>query len=324
MNSKLLVNLAVLFFGGLMGTVANAAIIYPREPEGGRQMVMRFAAEFVGRNLPPFKRISSTNDLTLAPPLQAFAAGNLAQGKLLIGATSGGNGWQAWKYIFMRGTNIVGDAWLEADEKTGRAIKCTSIGESGFNVEIETTLNEAAQMPEVQLHDYEARLLDDHLVSFFAVWLHGKTNDIIIPLAPTYNRMHAYLPYSERQIIEILEPEAKRDVVMWKKFNEQMGDVVTERNLNEQQQKNNDVYARAMMDYEKAHGGNCGPISYYGMSAPFETLAPHVQTFTLMGKSSKCGDLKYKVKVTYGLFMEDVKKVEILEKLPTAGTKDGP
>lgn len=294
-----------------MGTTASAAIIYPVEPEGGRQMVMRFAAEFVGKDLPPFTGISSTDELTFAHPIQAFEAGNLAKGQLLPGATSGGNGWQAWKYFFMRGTNIIGVAWLEADEKTGKAVKCTSIGESGFNAEIETTLNEAAQMPEVQLHDYEARLLDDHLVSFFAVWLHGKTNDIIIPLAPTFNRFNADQPYSERQIIEILEPEAKRDILMWKK-------------LNEQRQHYEGACAKAMMDYEKSHGGNCGPISYYGMSAPIHTVSPHVETFILMGMSGKCGKLIYKVKVTYGLFMEDVTKVEILEKLPDTEIKDEP
>lgn len=64
-------------------------------------------------------------------------------------------------------------------------------------------------------------------------------------------------------------------------------------------------------------------LCLYGMSAPFQNVAPHVQIFTLMGKSSGCGKLEYKVKVTFASHFEGVKKVEILEKLRDKGTNDG-
>ncbi len=297
MKTKLLLCLALV-----LSDYCRAAIIYPKEPDGGRQMVIQFASYFVGKNLPPFKGISTTNDLTFAPPLLEYGAADLAKGQLLAGATSGRDGWQMWNYIFMHGTNAVGVAYLEADEKTGKPLKCNSLGDSVFCEEIEKALPEAEQLPQVQKLDYEARLLDDPLVAFSAVWLHGQSNDIIIPLPPTYNRMNAYQPYSESQIIKILAPEARRDIVMWAK-------------LNKQRQKDGDTYAKAMMDYEKTHGGKCGTISFYGMSAPFQTVAPHVETFTLLGMSGGCGKLEYKVKVTYGRNLDDVKKVEILEKL---------
>jgi hypothetical protein len=298
MNFKIILCLALVLSGNCF-----AAIVYPKEPDGGRQMVIQFANYFVGKNLPPFKGISTTIDLTFAPPLQEYGSGDLAKGELLTGATSGRDGLQIWKYIFMHGTNVVAEAYLEADENTGKPLKCTSLGSSAFCEEIEIALQEAEQLPQVHKQDYEARLLDDRLVSFGAVWLHGQSNDIIIPLPPTYNRMNAYQLYSESQIIKILAPEARRDITMWAK-------------LEKQRQKDNDVYVKAMTDYEKAHGGKCGSISFYGRSGPFQVLKPRVEIIHLLGMSSECGKLAYKIKITY---KDDtrfkVKQVEVLEKV---------
>ena len=297
MKLKLILCLALV-----LGANCHAAIVYAKEPDGGRQMVVQFASEFVGKNLPPFKKIESTNDLTFGHALPCYSAGDIANGQLLTGATSGRNGQQPWKYVFLHETHVVGNAVLLVDEKAGKPIKCNSIGSDDFSEETLDALQTAEQWPQVQAQDYEVRLLDDMLVSFEAVWLHGKTNDIIIPLPPTYGRMNAYQPYSDSQIIKILEPEAKRDKIMWA-------------NLDKQRKHDENAYAKAMTDYEKSHGGKCGAVSFYGESSPFENLSPHVQIFTLLGKSSQCGQVSYKVKVTYEHNFDDVKTVEILEKL---------
>lgn len=293
----------VLGFAILFSNCCFAGIVYPKEPDGGRQMAMQFASEFVGKNLPPFKGIETTNDLTFGHALPCYGAGDLANGQLLIGAKLGWNGQQPWKYVFLHGSNVIGNAFVQADEKTGKALKCNSVGSDSFSEETLQALQTAEQWPQVQAQDYEVRLLDDMLVSFEAVWLHGKANDIIIPLPDaTYDRMNAYQPYSESQIIKILEPEAKRDKIMWA-------------NLEKQRKHDNDAYIKAMTDYENAHGGKCGTISLYGMSSPFENVSPRVQIFILQGISSECGKLNYKVKVTYRGNFDDVKTVEILEKL---------
>lgn len=297
MNSKLLLCHALVLSG-----YCHAAIIYPREPDGGRQMVMQFASEFVGKNLPPFKEISTTNALTFAHALPLYSAGDLASGKLLVGANLGWGGRQSWKYVFLHGTSVVGNAFLLVDEKTGKPIKCSSLGNDAFSEETIEALQAAERWPQVQAQDYEVRLLNDMLVSFEAVWLHEKTNDIIIPLPPTYSRMDAYQPYTESQVIKILEPEAKRDKIMWA-------------NLEKQRKHDEDAYAKAMTDYEKAHGDKCGIISFHGESSPFEKVSPHVRIFILLGKSSQCGQVSYKVKVTYEHNFDGVKTVEILEKL---------
>ena len=104
--------------------------------------------------------------------------------------------------VFMHGTNVVAGVDLEADENTGKPLKCTSLGDGDkvFSKETLKALQAAGQLPPVQQQDYEARLLANELVSFQAVWLHGKSNDFIIPLPPTYDRMNAYQPYSESQV----------------------------------------------------------------------------------------------------------------------------
>ena len=45
--------------------------------------------------------------------------------------------------------------------------------------------------------------------SFVAVWLHGKSDDIIIPLPPNHYGKKAYQPYTEQAIIKLLKPEAE-------------------------------------------------------------------------------------------------------------------
>lgn len=52
MNPKPLPGLALILIGN-----CHAAIFYPKELDGGRQMVIQFANYFVGMNLPPFKEI---------------------------------------------------------------------------------------------------------------------------------------------------------------------------------------------------------------------------------------------------------------------------
>jgi len=46
-------------------------------------------------------------------------------------------------------------------------------------------------------------------LNFGAVWLHGAADDIILPLdPPTFGRFKPSQPYSESQVIKILQPEA--------------------------------------------------------------------------------------------------------------------
>ncbi len=68
----------------------------------------------------------------------------------------------------------------------------------------------AEQLPQIKEQDYELRRLDCPSILFVAVWLHGKSDDILIPLPPTGGRWNAYQLYSESQMIELLQPESEK------------------------------------------------------------------------------------------------------------------
>lgn len=99
MKPGLLLGLVLILSAVSFHLNSHAVVIYPKEPDGGREMVMQFANHFVGKNLPPFEGTGTTNDLTFAPPLPAYGTGDLAKEQLLTGATSSRDGWQMWKYI---------------------------------------------------------------------------------------------------------------------------------------------------------------------------------------------------------------------------------
>jgi hypothetical protein len=74
-------------------------------------------------------------------------------------------------------------------------------------------LNVAEKLPQLKDRDYEVRYFEVDSIyswSFSAIWLHNKSDDILIPLPPTFKRFNAYQPYSQKQVISILEPAAKQ------------------------------------------------------------------------------------------------------------------
>ncbi len=205
MNPKLLLGLA-LVLSGLPGHNCNAAINCPKVPEGGRQIV----CEKVSRILQSFPRSFKglrIEDLTVADPYQSYSVGltDLASGKLLSATKADG-----WQYLLVHGTNAFRVAYLTADGKTGKAMKCTGLSESDFSDGRLEALRIAEQLPQVKKQDYELRALDMPWILFAAVWLHGKSDDIIIPLPPTFGRWDAYQPYSESRMIKLLQPEVKK------------------------------------------------------------------------------------------------------------------
>jgi hypothetical protein len=76
---------------------------------------------------------------------------------------------------------------------------------------LKEALQKAEELPQVKEQDYELRSLAIDLW-FRAVWLHGKTNDIIIPLPPTYGQWNAYQPYSENEMMKLLKPDAENSL----------------------------------------------------------------------------------------------------------------
>ncbi len=291
MKPKLLLCLALVLSGN-----CHAAIVYPKAPDGGGEIVSNnLDAKLLG--------VSSTKNLIIKISYREYFVGttNLAAGQLLSSATLGG-----WQYLIIHGTNAVGAAELNADETNGSSPRFNSLEKPFYPDAPLKALQIAEQLPQVIKSDYEFRHLDI-MHTFRAVWLHGQSDDIIIPIPLTYAPLKAYQPYSESQIIQLLQPEAQKDIEMEKK-------------LAEQEQKNKDAYSQAMTDYEKAHGGNCGTIVFSGLSLSYgknlQNAEPDVRILKLRGTSSVCGNLYYKAKITYPNYRRIgiVKQVEILEK----------
>jgi hypothetical protein len=198
MNCKIILCLALVLGGN-----CHAAIVYPKAPEGGRQIVYEHVGEIL-RSDPRFFGGLRLEDLTIAEPHRWYSVGltDLASGRLLSAAES-----RSWRYMLIHGTNAVGLAQLFADEKTGKALKFIGLYQTDFSDE---ALRVAKQLPQIKKQDYELRRLESPGVLFHAVWLHGKSDDIIIPLPNTFGRWNAYQPYSESQMLKLLKPEAKK------------------------------------------------------------------------------------------------------------------
>ena len=207
MKTKLLLCLALVLSGGLLAGNCNAAIINPKAPDGGRQIVSENASNIL-RSDPHFLGGYRLEELTIADPYRDYGVGlkDLASGQLLSAAKSGGE----WTYLFIHGTNAVGAAGLIADEKTGKTLKSNGLYETDFSNETLAALRMAEQLPQLKKQDYEFRRLDIPAVCFVAVWLHRESDDIIIPLPPTFGRWNACQPCSESQMIKLLKPEAKK------------------------------------------------------------------------------------------------------------------
>ena len=178
----------------------DAAIIHPKAPDEGRQVVYNnLDLRFLG--------VAHVADLSIGEPYRCYYVGasNLASGQLLAGLKPGG-----WQYPLMLGSNVVGAVEVVADKKDEKALAFAGLYQTDFSREMLEAARAAEKLPQIKKQDYEFRRLEIPGINFVAVWLHGKSDVIIIPLPPTYGRkLKAYEAYSESQIIKMLKPEAK-------------------------------------------------------------------------------------------------------------------
>ncbi len=203
MSHKLLFCLTLVLSGGLN---CSAAIIYPKAPNGGQQAIHE-AFKGLSRSISRYLGGYQIEDLTIANPFRDYSIGltNLASGQLLPAARAG-----TWRYLLMHGTNTVGAAELMTDPTNSTVLKFAGLDTTDFSRETLEALRKAESLPQIQKQDYELRRLDCRSILFVAVWLHGKSDDIIIPLPKTFGRWNAYQPYSESEMIELLQPEAEK------------------------------------------------------------------------------------------------------------------
>jgi hypothetical protein len=168
-----------------------------------RQIVSENVARLL-RLQPRFLGRVRAHELEITCPHQWYSMGltDLAAGKLLSAAKM-----TTWRFILMRGTDAVGVA-TASDEITSRGnnIKFGSLFQTCFAKQTLAAICESGKSKRVQKQDYELRFLDAPAVYFISVWLHSKSDDIIVPLPPTYGEIEAYHLYNESDIIDLLKP----------------------------------------------------------------------------------------------------------------------
>jgi hypothetical protein len=202
MKPKILLCLALVLSGGFTVRNCVAGIVFPQAPDGAREIASTNAAMIQKMDHRCLGGVS-VGQLTVTEPFRNYYVGprDLATGHLLPASRPG-----SWTYLFMCGTNAVGSEDLMPDSKTG-VLKFAGLYDTDLSME---ALRIAEQLPQVEKQDYEVRRLECPSILFRAIWLHGKMDDIIIPLPNTFGRWFAYKPYSEREMIKLLKPEAKK------------------------------------------------------------------------------------------------------------------
>lgn len=182
----------------------DARILYPVAPDGGVQAASN---ALDSRDLRPMTHLPPAKDLTIARPFgvywRDFNNTNPFAGPFLSATRFAG-----WRFMLSDGTNSSA-VQLQYDEKKrewpemGWAFYLvTAIS----NDPVRQTLRAAEHLPQAKKQDYELRYLDFFDLSFAAVWLHGKTNDIIIPVQ-NYRTWQDVRTYSELEIAAMLRRE---------------------------------------------------------------------------------------------------------------------
>lgn len=186
------------------GVNCNAAIIYPKAPDSGREIVATNVAPILQHDARFFDGLKM-EDLTVAEPYREYYVidlRNLVAGHLLAGTET-----RSWRYLLMHGTNATGAATLIADAQG--ALKYNDVQRPFFPNAPLDALRAAEKLPQIKGQDYEVRGLGIAPLNFTAIWLHGKSDDVIIPLPPTFGRFNENQSYSESQIIKVLKKDAE-------------------------------------------------------------------------------------------------------------------
>ena len=185
-----------------------AGIVYPKPPERSNQVIIA--------NIDTSKLyVSKLTDANISKPLRWYGGvgvSDVASGRLLSV-----HDWHlpTWIYILTDGTKVVGVTALYEAAGSDSLTYYNFPFVHKFGANLQKALNVAEKLPQLKDRDYEVRYFELESLyswSFSAIWLHNKSDDILIPLPPTFKGFNAYQPYSQKQVISILEPAAKQEL----------------------------------------------------------------------------------------------------------------
>jgi hypothetical protein len=184
----------------------RAAILYPQAPPGAEESASN---ALDSKFLEPTTHLPATRDLSISRPFGVYwydinftnpFSGSFLSARTLVG----------WHFLLSDGTNSAAVQLRYDEDKRewpplGWTFYCPCPISSDA---IRRTLQAMEQLPQVQKQDYELRYLDFMSLKFSAFWLHGKSGDIIMPVAD-YDKWQDYHIYSEKEVIQILKREVK-------------------------------------------------------------------------------------------------------------------
>lgn len=169
------------------------------------------AMQYLAHSLVPF-RVARVEDLTVTTPSQFYRVEltNLAAGKLVSAAHLNQTSC-TWQCLVMRGTQAVGLCFFWADDTDGTFTNCLAVRDDSAG-KWQQAIKVAEQLPAVKKRDYELRFLDMGLPEYKAVWLHGRADDIFIPLFDDGSRLKAFQSYSPNKLIRVWQPMAQYEL----------------------------------------------------------------------------------------------------------------
>jgi hypothetical protein len=185
------------------------AIIVRNAPRRGAAILAANVTDLVReRRLPHGMSLDlRAEELAHSEPHPVFTAtlDDLAAGKLLGAAKK-----TSWRYLLVHGESAVAEAELSAGKVKGKELAFLGMTHGPFSGATIEALRAAEQLPQVADADFELRLLKVPAVYLVALWLHGKTEDILVPMGGPPGGLKENKPYSEADVIAALRDIALR------------------------------------------------------------------------------------------------------------------
>jgi hypothetical protein len=145
------------------------------------------------------------NALGVADPHRTYVVGldDLLQGRLLEAARP-----VAWRYLLIRGEEAIGEVELSRTSESEEF--SAALHQGPFANAFLVALRAAERLPQVRKTQYELRYLKSAAVYLAALWLHGETSDLLIPLGPAPAKLAANKVYTESKMLSSLRATAQQ------------------------------------------------------------------------------------------------------------------
>jgi hypothetical protein len=122
----------------------------------------------------------------------------------------------AWQYFLTEADGaIVGETEFEprpgGSQEIQAALKIRAVSRSRFAEATVAALQAANSLEAVHRNVFEPRFLRIAAVYFAGLWLHSEAEDLILPIGDPPKGLETNRPYSEEQIIAVLQPIAERN-----------------------------------------------------------------------------------------------------------------